>query len=267
MKVKCEYCDSFIEDTLDKCPNCGAPNEHMMRSANSVPKTIEELKEFCVRKNINTAQMHIHIDEDYRGEKAFGIYRDGENFIVYKNKAGGERAVRYRGTDEAYAVNELYQKMKEMVTEAKSRGTVRTVRKSSVNPPRKKRKALIIILIIVILALIGSVLDKQPTNGYYSYNGDEYCYDAGQWYMYGNGGWSSVNIDGDFVVNYGDYADYDYNGELYNGNSGWDWGNDDGYDYHANDWDNDDDWDDDDWGDDDWDSDWDFGGGDWDSDW
>ena len=27
MKVKCKYCDTFIEDTEANCPNCGAPVE------------------------------------------------------------------------------------------------------------------------------------------------------------------------------------------------------------------------------------------------
>ena len=44
MKLKCNYCGSFIKDTDEKCPNCGAVNEHLMRSADGIPKTIEELK-------------------------------------------------------------------------------------------------------------------------------------------------------------------------------------------------------------------------------
>ena len=47
MKVKCDYCGSFIEDTDETCPNCGAVNSHLMRSADGVPKTIEELKAFA----------------------------------------------------------------------------------------------------------------------------------------------------------------------------------------------------------------------------
>ena len=39
MKVKCDYCGSFIEDTDETCPNCGAVNSHLMRSADGVPKT------------------------------------------------------------------------------------------------------------------------------------------------------------------------------------------------------------------------------------
>ena len=52
MKVKCDYCGSFIEDTDETCPNCGAVNSHLMRSADGVPKTIEELKAFAKAKNL-----------------------------------------------------------------------------------------------------------------------------------------------------------------------------------------------------------------------
>lgn len=50
---------------------------------------------------------------DFRQPKAFGIYKDSDgNFVVYKNKGDGTRAERYRGKDEAYAVNEIYQKLR-----------------------------------------------------------------------------------------------------------------------------------------------------------
>ena len=67
--------------------------------------------------------MHVHIGEDYKEPKAFGIYRDAASghFVVYKNKADGQRAVRYEGMDEAYAVNELYQKIRSMVANARGR--------------------------------------------------------------------------------------------------------------------------------------------------
>lgn len=47
MKIKCEYCGSCISDTGEKCPNCGGTNFHLMRSAEKMPKTIEELWAFC----------------------------------------------------------------------------------------------------------------------------------------------------------------------------------------------------------------------------
>lgn len=57
MKLKCNYCGSFIKDTDEKCPNCGAVNEHLMRSADGIPKTIEELKAFCQKHNLPLKQM------------------------------------------------------------------------------------------------------------------------------------------------------------------------------------------------------------------
>ena len=84
-----------------------------MRSADGVPKTIEELKAFAKAKNLPLEEMRFFIGVDYKEPKGFGIYEDQDgNFIVYKNKGDGTRAERYRGKDEAYAVNEIYQKMK-----------------------------------------------------------------------------------------------------------------------------------------------------------
>ena len=72
--------------------------------------------------NLPLEEMRTFIGEDYKGAKAFGIYKDETDgtFVVYKNKEDGTRAVRYKGSDEAYAVNELYQKMKERVATQKA---------------------------------------------------------------------------------------------------------------------------------------------------
>ena len=113
MKRKCDYCSGFIDDTEEVCPHCGGVNDHVMRSADGVPKTIEELKAFCRAKNLPLEKMRFYIGMDFRQPKAFGIYKDSDgNFVVYKNKGDGTRAERYRGKDEAYAVNEIYQKLR-----------------------------------------------------------------------------------------------------------------------------------------------------------
>lgn len=91
--------------------------------AEVIPKTIDELKAFATENNIPLEKLHVHLDEDYHAPKAFGIYRDRDEFVVYKNKEDGSRAVRYRGTDEAYAVNEIYQKIREMGIAAKADST------------------------------------------------------------------------------------------------------------------------------------------------
>ncbi len=91
--------------------------------ATSLPQTIEELKQWYKDRNLpdeNTTRFFI--GKNYTGPKAFGIYKDEEtgNFIVYKNKEDGSRAIRYEGNDEAFAVNELFQKLKEEIRKRKS---------------------------------------------------------------------------------------------------------------------------------------------------
>lgn len=61
MKIKCDYCGSFIDDTDDICPHCGGVNEHVMRSADGIPKTVEELQAFCRAKNLPLTQMRFYI--------------------------------------------------------------------------------------------------------------------------------------------------------------------------------------------------------------
>ena len=85
----------------------------------NVPKTIQELQEYCKGKGMPLRKMRFFIGEDFKEPKAFGIYQDGDRYVVYKNKANGSRAVRYHGPDEAYAVKELYLKL---MSECHNRG-------------------------------------------------------------------------------------------------------------------------------------------------
>ena len=88
-----------------------------------IPKTIEELKDYCERNGFTSSKTRFFVGFDYKGAKAFGIYKDeatGE-FVVYKNKADGSRAVRYRGTDEEFAVVELYDRLQTEIANQKLR--------------------------------------------------------------------------------------------------------------------------------------------------
>ncbi|MBR5509642.1 MAG: hypothetical protein IKV59_06275 [Lachnospiraceae bacterium] len=189
MKVKCEYCGNFIPDTEELCPACGAPNEHMVRSGEGIPKTIEELKEYAVSRELPLEQMRFFIGEDIREPKAFGIYEDaGGIFIVYKNKANGERAIRYRGSDEAYAVNELYQKLRSEVTDQKAKIAAGEAKpKKQENKQKRsgsKIKTLLIVIALILFQIIATA--KLPDKGYYLYQ-DTYYYtnDLGDtWYQY-----------------------------------------------------------------------------------
>lgn len=102
-----------MDDSMETCPNCGAPNNNIKRTADGTPKTIEQLKEWYRKRGLPPYNVtRFFIGENVTERRAFGIYREGDKFIVYKNKDNGQRAIRYQGTDEAYAVNEIYLKLK-----------------------------------------------------------------------------------------------------------------------------------------------------------
>ena len=122
MQLKCDYCGNYLSDTDERCPSCMAPNEHLKRQGNEVPQTIDELKIWYQEHNLPPEDVtRFFIGKDLKVPKAFGIYYDTRtgNYVVYKNKDTGERAVRYEGKDEAYAVNELYLKLKEEIIKQK----------------------------------------------------------------------------------------------------------------------------------------------------
>jgi len=265
MDRKCEYCGSLYEDTLETCPQCGAPNEHIGHVKDALPLTIEELKEYCAAHKVPIDKMRFHIGEDYKGAKAFGIYQDGENFIVYKNKANGTRAVRYSGPDEAHAVNEIFEKM---LSEFDSH--------RNANTKSKEYKGFLkfgeILGILMTLLIVGGAiflvgvgihaLFTDPADGYYNYNDHYYYSQDGYWYDYDDDyGWERTDAPAEDMDSYWESYDYDSDSNIedfsdsdyYYDSSSYDYSYDDSSDWDW-DWSSGDDWD--------WDS-----GSDWDSDW
>ena len=77
MKIKCDYCGSYINDTDERCSNCGAVNNHLQRNSNEAPKTIEELKKWYVDHNLSDENItRFFIGKNYTEKRAFGIYKD-----------------------------------------------------------------------------------------------------------------------------------------------------------------------------------------------
>ena len=98
----CWSCGKQIQDDAKFCPYCGEAQEEDIRLT-KIPKSIEELREFCEQRGMPLEKMRFFIGEDYREPRAFGIYRESNgDVVVYKNKVDGSRSIRYSGPDEAY---------------------------------------------------------------------------------------------------------------------------------------------------------------------
>lgn len=194
MQIKCEYCGSYIEETAKFCPQCGAVNENMKRAVSGTPKTIEELSQWYKDRNLPPEEVtRFFIGKDYKGARAFGIYQDGDEYIVYKNKDDGSRAIRYRGEDQAYAVNELYLKLKSEILNQKAhninQGNVSTKAGRTFGGFRMIGIILFVIFMSVgfFASLIDDIRDRPYKGKYFEYDNDiYYCnsYVDDDWYVY-----------------------------------------------------------------------------------
>lgn len=257
MKVRCDYCGGAIDETMKHCPNCGAALAGANRTSEEQPKTIEQLQAWYVAHHLPPEEItRFFIGKNITEPKAFGIYKNEiGDCVVYKNKSTGERAIRYQGADEAYAVNELYQRLKAEIVDQKGRQPSRPV----ATPKKSSKKGcLIIVAIVFAIGLLMAIFDKSAPNGYYNYQGTQYYHQGSSWYYYdanADDWFKSTDLDID-KNNADDYRINNHVGKDFEQSSWYDSGsNNDDYD-----WDDDDDWDS---GSDSWDS----GSTDWDSDW
>lgn len=211
-KVKCEYCGNYILDTNSTCPNCGAVNENHQRMVDGTPKTIRQLQLWYSARRLPPEEVtRFFIGKDIKEPKAFGIFEENGTFTVYKNKSDGSRAIRYQGTDEAYAVNELYLRLKEEILNQKSlniekrgignRPGASVYRPSSRSQRSNKLKSALLISLLVIffvpsilMTLITTVdlgIHLNREHGYYVTDTNEVYYSDGieyndkyEWWRY-----------------------------------------------------------------------------------
>ena len=216
--TQCPYCGATVSSDKKICESCGAPNDGYVANTERqifMPKTIEELKEYCAERGMPLLKMRFFIGEDYRNPKAFGIYKDGKDFIVYKNKASGERAVRYKGPNEARAVNELFMKLLE---ECHNRGIYpdgNIPSKSGVGKKRNANKtglilAAVWIAICILFTAFGALYSqhRHRNDGYYSTGSDMVYYHYGDtWYYTYDDNYSGYWYETDDFP-YDNYEDY-----------------------------------------------------------
>ncbi len=263
MKVKCEYCGAMIEDNQASCPNCGATNVNIKRTVDNTPKTIEELKKWYSDRNLppyETTRFFIGID--YQNPRAFGIYKDGSEFVVYKNKDDGSRAIRYRGTDEAYAVNEIWLKLKSEILNQKARNVSHYGRSSRWGQTRKGNAFSDRVFWGFLIGFIILYIITKPRPTYYRYDGDVFCKYNNSYYKYDYeiddyyyiDEYSipdPITEDGDEYKFDGKDSDWDSNYSFTNSNyyeehfdssdssssdSSYDWGGSDSWDSGGSDW-------------------------------
>ena len=192
--------------------------------------TIEEIQAQAERLGMPLAKMRFFPGENRADPKCFGIYADIDgNFIVYKNKADGTRAVRYRGRSEAEACEIFWDKIEEEVrkrqkdrdwwkhqqqlasdpeyaSEFEKEMTRRAVRRSTPAPASSRNRLTTFLpLMILPFILAGFMLltnrpaVSHPHTGYYTTPQQEiYYYDHGDWYGWNDGAWH-------------EYDDFDYN--------------------------------------------------------
>ncbi len=283
MKVKCDYCQQLVDEREEHCPNCGAPMPTANRTANEQPKTIEQLQSWYKARNLPPEEVtRFFIGKDVKEARAFGIYKDSNgDFVVYKNKSDASRAIRYQGSDEEYAVNEIYQKLKAEIANQKGNNA----EKRSSGSGKKAGitdvlgtilffiwllfRPVTICIIAVIAGIVIAIFDHSPSEGYYRYRGNDYYYQDSYWYEYDSDSdsWDQAvnsSILDDLINDQtdSDYRVYDHEGYDFEDST---WYDDDSYessDYDYS-WDSDSSWD--------WDSSdsWDSydSGSSWDSDW
>ncbi len=157
-KVKCEYCGSFIKDTESICPQCGAVNENHRRVVDGTPKTIEQLRHWYKINKLPPEEVtHFFIGKDIKEPLASGIYEEYGNFVVYKNKSDGTRVIRYEGTDEAYAVNEVYLRLKEEIFNHIS-VNIGSETSASARRSRMLKKMCFFFIIFLVMAILPTIL-------------------------------------------------------------------------------------------------------------
>ena len=260
---KCPFCGAVVTSDQKVCPSCGGKNEnyiedHPRRIIH--PKTIAELKEYCAERGMPLLRMRFFIGENYQEPRAFGIYQSGNIFTVYKNKADGSRSIRYSGPDEAYAVNELYEKLLEehRLRQGGSSGHVAGAARSGARRRNSRLRTLLIVAIILVVLLYQFAGTKliHRKDGYYRWEDRTYYRYGSSWYVDSDYYDDWVETDSFPLEDYGSYYlgdDYDdsWGGSDFTESSAWS---------SIQDSDSDSDWDTDY-------SDWDSGDTDWDSDW
>lgn len=275
MKITCPYCGNLFESSNAQCPHCFAPNDQSPETTDGSPATIDELRRWYANRHLPPYETtRFFIGENISEPRAFGIYREGDRVIVYKNKNDGSRMIRYDGYDEGYAVSEFLNKLKEEFLHQKQINfAVKNDLPVSAAPssppsgtasttPAKRRgcltKILLVLLILLILSLIFGRGGSSSTQDFSDYGGSSYSgpvvivpntnpyYSAPSYSNYSNtypyndyGSYSFPEYTDPDDFSQDSHWDSGSSSSSWNSDSDWDWGSSDSWDSGSTDWDSD----------------------------
>lgn len=245
---RCPRCGATVRPDEKFCSQCGAPLTSAGNAAEGGqsaysgvggssgwhpgmrPRTIEQLQDFCNYNGMPLERMRFFVGVDYREPRAFGIYREGETFVVYKNKDDGSRAVRYNGPDQAYAVGELYDKLldechkRDIWPDGRPSGAEAAELEKERRAARRRMVAIAVVgaLLMGTLGYIFLKVDakRHANDGYYRFGtpGIYYCYGDDWYYDDGYNDW--VLTDSGPYDSFSDRSAY-YIGDTYDDSWGY----------------------------------------------
>ena len=213
---------------------------------------IDDINVLADQYGMPLEKMRFFIGVNNTEPKCFGIFQDEAGYwVVYKNKANGERAVRYRGRNEAEACQIIWDKIEEEIkirkkdadwwqhqqdlandpvyAEEYDKELERRVLKPNYGtkkPAKKKhsvRNALLTSMAVAgIVTLMYSgirhIAANHPHTGYYSDGNTLYYYQSPSWYY-----WNDTYNDWlfyDYDAYEDNWHDWNYDGSYYTYDTG-----------------------------------------------
>ncbi|MBO4885581.1 MAG: hypothetical protein J5602_09740 [Clostridia bacterium] len=151
--------------------------------------SVQELLERAAERGMPLEKMRFFINQDRHEPRCFGIYQDEYtgHWVVYKNKSDGSRAVRYSGPDEAYAAQQIWDKINSEVRLRVEKAAQATRATEAYRRAERRTTTRHKVIVLVIAALIACGIyaeSKQPRRGYYVYDDDILYYQNNYWYFY-----------------------------------------------------------------------------------
>ena len=231
MDQKMVYRPDLAEDATEFCPLCGAPVAPMEEpqpeatpaQPETTPRTVEELVALCDSFEVDPANHGFFIGKDEKDTPGYGLFLDAfGDYVFYHNHSSGDRAIRYKGRDEGYAVGEMYRRMKAAhlfhrpAARQESDGSSRSQHHHSHRSHRQRKKArrlrrIIAAAVAVVVCCVAAVVLRwralQPKDGYYHYQGRYYYLQHRQWYAYDSvmDTWNKTQPDENVVDNHSLY--------------------------------------------------------------